>query len=214
MCRGNAVPQEDSNICSLGILCFHGHWKLAREPILGKNSSTFHCSEQKIQVSLSISMRLPLFSCVAIGILYDLMNKLLPNRVLEEQHATFVETVPFKTITLFTLFQTTYLLVCFGITWIPIAGVLFPLMIMLLVPVRQYFLPKLFKGAHLTDLDAAEYEESPPLAFNLAAVRIVIQYTLRACFRLQFFAYSTKTTTSSRKLRLPRDHTLQKVGKC
>lgn len=90
-------------------------------------------------------------------------------KVLEEQHATFVETVPFKTITLFTLFQTTYLLVCFGITWIPIAGVLFPLMIMLLVPVRQYFLPKLFKGAHLTDLDAAEYEESPPLAFNLAA---------------------------------------------
>ncbi|WOK95134.1 hypothetical protein Cni_G03841 [Canna indica] len=90
-------------------------------------------------------------------------------KVLEEQHATFVETVPFKTITFFTLFQTTYLLVCFGITWIPIAGVLFPLMIMLLVPVRQYFLPKLFKAAHLQDLDAAEYEESPPLAFNLAA---------------------------------------------
>lgn len=90
-------------------------------------------------------------------------------KVLEEQHATFVETVPFKTITFFTLFQTIYLLGCFGITWIPIAGVLFPLMIMLLVPVRQYFLPKLFKGAHLTDLDAAEYEESPPLAYNLAA---------------------------------------------
>ncbi|XP_074565162.1 boron transporter 1-like [Curcuma longa] len=90
-------------------------------------------------------------------------------KVLEDQHATFVETVPFKTITLFTLFQTTYLLVCFGITWVPIAGVLFPLMIMLLVPVRQYILPKLFKGAHLTDLDAAEFEESPPLAFNLVA---------------------------------------------
>lgn len=89
-------------------------------------------------------------------------------KVLEEYHATFVETVPFKTITTFTLFQTVYLLVCFGITWIPIAGVLFPLMIMLLVPVRQYFLPKLFKGAHLTDLDAAEYEELPALQFNLA----------------------------------------------
>ncbi|VAI28341.1 unnamed protein product [Triticum turgidum subsp. durum] len=81
-------------------------------------------------------------------------------KVLEEYHTTFVETVPFKTIAMFTLFQTTYLLVCFGITWIPIAGVLFPLMIMLLVPVRQYILPKLFKGAHLNDLDAAEYEES------------------------------------------------------
>ena len=90
-------------------------------------------------------------------------------KVLEEYHTTFVETVPFKTIAMFTLFQTTYLLVCFGITWIPIAGVLFPLMIMLLVPVRQYILPKLFKGAHLNDLDAAEYEESPAIPFNLAA---------------------------------------------
>ncbi|XP_072954375.1 probable boron transporter 2 isoform X2 [Typha angustifolia] len=89
-------------------------------------------------------------------------------KVLEEYHATFVETVPFKMIATFTLFQTAYLLVCFGITWIPIAGVLFPLMIMLLIPVRQYILPKLFKGAHLTDLDAAEYEESPAIPFNLA----------------------------------------------
>lgn len=90
-------------------------------------------------------------------------------KVLEEYHTTFVETVPFKTIAMFTLFQTSYLLACFGITWIPIAGVLFPLMIMLLVPVRQYILPKLFKGAHLTDLDAAEYEESPAIPFSLAA---------------------------------------------
>lgn len=89
-------------------------------------------------------------------------------KVLEEYHATFVETVPFKSIVVFTIFQTTYLIICFGITWIPIAGVLFPLMIMLLVPVRQYLLPKFFKGAHLQDLDAAEYEEAPALPFNLA----------------------------------------------
>ncbi|KAE8725388.1 putative boron transporter 3 [Hibiscus syriacus] len=88
-------------------------------------------------------------------------------KVLEEYHATFVETVPFKTIAVFTIFQTAYLLVCFGLTWVPIAGVLFPLMIMLLVPVRQYVLPKFFKGAHLQDLDAAEYEESPDVPFNL-----------------------------------------------
>ncbi|KAK9117180.1 hypothetical protein Sjap_016127 [Stephania japonica] len=81
-------------------------------------------------------------------------------KVLEEYHATFVETVPFKAIATFTLFQMAYLLLCFGITWIPIAGVLFPLLIMLLVPVRQYVLPKLFKGVHLQDLDAAEYEEA------------------------------------------------------
>ncbi|KAK4596709.1 hypothetical protein RGQ29_014657 [Quercus rubra] len=91
-------------------------------------------------------------------------------RVLEEYHATFVETVPFKTIAIFTIFQTAYLLVCFGITRVPIAGVLFPLMIMLLVPVRQYILPKFFKAAHLQDLDAAEYEEAPALSFNLATV--------------------------------------------
>lgn len=89
-------------------------------------------------------------------------------KVLDKYHATFVETVPFKTITLFTLFQTVYLLLCFGLTWIPIAGVLFPLLIMLLVPVRQYFLPKFFKGAHLQDLDAAEYEEAPAVAFNMS----------------------------------------------
>ncbi|KAK9136621.1 hypothetical protein Sjap_007215 [Stephania japonica] len=89
-------------------------------------------------------------------------------KVLEDYHATFVETVPFKTIAVFTIFQTTYLLVCFGITWIPIAGVLFPLLIMLLVPLRQYLLPKFFKGAHLQDLDAAEYEEAPALPFSLA----------------------------------------------
>nr|POE65433.1 putative boron transporter 2 [Quercus suber] len=89
-------------------------------------------------------------------------------KVLEEYHATFVETVPFKSIATFTIFQTIYLLTCFGLTWIPIAGVMFPMLIMLLVPVRQYFLPKFFKGAHLQDLDAAEYEEAPALPFPLA----------------------------------------------
>ncbi|KAG8652560.1 hypothetical protein MANES_06G105600v8 [Manihot esculenta] len=88
-------------------------------------------------------------------------------KVLEDCHATFLETVPFKTIAIFTLFQTVYLLVCFGLTWIPIAGVLFPMLIMLLVPVRQYLLPKFFKGAHLQDLDAAEYEEAPAVSYNI-----------------------------------------------
>ncbi|KAM2257098.1 hypothetical protein ACFXTI_047384 [Malus domestica] len=89
-------------------------------------------------------------------------------KVLEDNHATFVETVPFKSIAMFTVFQTLYLLACFGLTWVPIAGVMFPMMIMLLVPVRQYILPKFFKGAHLQDLDAAEYEEAPALTYNLA----------------------------------------------
>ncbi|KAF3778091.1 putative boron transporter 3 [Nymphaea thermarum] len=92
-------------------------------------------------------------------------------KVLEECHATFIETVPFKAITTFTIFQTIYLLICFGITKIPIAGVLFPMMIMLLVPVRQYLLPKFFKGAHLQELDAAAYEEAPALSFNVTALQ-------------------------------------------
>lgn len=88
-------------------------------------------------------------------------------KVLTEYHATFIETVPFRSIATFTIFQTVYLLLCFGITWIPLAGVLFPLLIMLLVPVRQYILPNFFKAAHLQDLDAAEYEESPIMALSL-----------------------------------------------
>ncbi|CAL5441106.1 unnamed protein product [Camellia sinensis] len=76
--------------------------------------------------------------------------------------------LPFKATAIFTLFQTAYLLGCFGITWIPIASVLFPLLIMLLVPVRQYLLPKFFKGAHLQDLDAAEYEEAPGITCNMS----------------------------------------------
>ncbi|KAL3505575.1 hypothetical protein ACH5RR_030957 [Cinchona calisaya] len=89
-------------------------------------------------------------------------------KVLEEYHATFLETVPFKIIALFTTFQTIYLFTCFGLTWIPIAGVLFPLMIMLLIPVRQFLLPKFFKGEYLQDLDAAEYDEAPALPLNLS----------------------------------------------
>lgn len=89
-------------------------------------------------------------------------------RVLEKHHAAFIETVPFKAVAMFTLFQTAYLLLCFGLTWIPIAGVLFPMLIMLLIPVRQYFLPKFFKGAHLQELDAAAYEEASVVSFNLS----------------------------------------------
>ncbi|MCO5603273.1 hypothetical protein L7F22_057422 [Adiantum nelumboides] len=89
-------------------------------------------------------------------------------KVLEHAHASFVETVPFKTIAIFTILQLLYLLSCFGITWIPVAGVLFPLLIMLLVPIRQYVLSKFFKGQHLQELDAAEYEEAPALTYDIA----------------------------------------------
>ncbi|KAH7291359.1 hypothetical protein KP509_29G013800 [Ceratopteris richardii] len=95
--------------------------------------------------------------------------------VLEGAHASFIETVPFKTIVVFTLLQLLYLISCFSITWIPVAGVLFPLLIMLLVPVRQYVLPKFFKGQHLQELDAAEYEEAPALSYEVAKMEADMQ---------------------------------------
>ncbi|KAK9666301.1 hypothetical protein RND81_14G175700 [Saponaria officinalis] len=80
-------------------------------------------------------------------------------KVLQEAHASFVESVPFKYIAGFTIFQVVYLLICFGITWIPIAGILFPLPFFFLISIRQHILPKMFHPFHLQELDAAEYEE-------------------------------------------------------
>ncbi|KAL6501925.1 putative boron transporter 7 [Orobanche gracilis] len=80
-------------------------------------------------------------------------------KVIEEFHASFVESVPFKYIFMFTLFQIAYFLICFGITWIPIAGILFPLPFFLLISIREHLLPKVFPARHLQELDAAEYEE-------------------------------------------------------
>ncbi|KAL2318104.1 hypothetical protein Fmac_031980 [Flemingia macrophylla] len=80
-------------------------------------------------------------------------------KIFQGSHASFVESVPFKTIAAFTIFQFVYFLVCYGVTWIPIGGILFPLPFFFLITVRQYLLPKLFKPDHLQELDAAEYEE-------------------------------------------------------
>ncbi|KAL7168290.1 hypothetical protein ACSBR2_038681 [Camellia fascicularis] len=80
-------------------------------------------------------------------------------KVLEGDHASFVELVPFSYIAMFTLFYFAYLLLCFGITWIPIAGILFPTPFFLLIIIRQHILPKLFHSQYLQELDAAEYEE-------------------------------------------------------
>lgn len=80
-------------------------------------------------------------------------------RVLEGPHASFVESVPSKTISVFTIFQLVYLLICFGTTWIPIAGILFPVPFFLMILIRQHLLPKFFDPNHLRELDAAEYEE-------------------------------------------------------
>ncbi|PPD85771.1 hypothetical protein GOBAR_DD17290 [Gossypium barbadense] len=69
-------------------------------------------------------------------------------QVLEHVHASFVESVLYQFIAIFTLFQFIYLRICFGVTWIPIAGILFPLPFFLLIIIRQYILPN-----YLRDLD-------------------------------------------------------------
>lgn len=80
-------------------------------------------------------------------------------RVLQSLHASFVELVPFKYIAAFTAFQFVYLLICFGVTWIPIAGILFPLPFFLMISIREHVLPRFFPLEYLQELDAAEYEE-------------------------------------------------------
>ncbi|GKV18075.1 hypothetical protein SLEP1_g28501 [Rubroshorea leprosula] len=80
-------------------------------------------------------------------------------KVLENAHVSFVEMVPFKVIATFTIMQFFYLLLCFGVTWIPIAGILFPLPFFVLISIRQHILPKVFCPAYLQELDAAEYDE-------------------------------------------------------
>lgn len=95
-------------------------------------------------------------------------------KVLEDVHASYVESVPAKYIAAFTLFQFVYLLICFGITWVPIAGILFPLPFFFLISIRQHILPKLFHPIHLQELDAAEYEEivgTPRRALSLSFKR-------------------------------------------
>jgi hypothetical protein len=73
----------------------------------------------------------------------------------------------------FTLLQLAYLLGVWALTtWAGIAGIAFPLPIMALVPVRQYLLPLLFSRQHLAELDAASYEEAPPIHDRLQAAQV------------------------------------------
>ncbi|EIE20406.1 hypothetical protein COCSUDRAFT_37744 [Coccomyxa subellipsoidea C-169] len=93
-------------------------------------------------------------------------------RLLEQGHAPYVETLPYRAVAAFTLFQLVYLLIVYGITWIPIAGFLFPLPIIALIPIRTSLLPKVFSANTLRELDAAAYEEAPPLTHEEAIAQM------------------------------------------
>jgi hypothetical protein len=84
-----------------------------------------------------------------------------------------LQLVPFRVVARFTLLQLVYLLGVWALTtWAGIAGIAFPLPIMALVPLRQYLLPLLFSRQHLAELDAASYEEAPPIHDRLQAAQV------------------------------------------
>lgn len=94
-----------------------------------------------------------------------------PNRrykVFEKPHVAFLETVPFRVMAAFTVVQVVIVLGIYGLTWAGIAGVLFPIPIMLLVPFRQYILPKMFNPQYLEELDKTTEEETDPLPHSEA----------------------------------------------
>lgn len=80
------------------------------------------------------------------------------HNVLKKPHMAFLETVPMKIIMRFTLLQLVALGICYGITWAGVVGIMFPVFIMALVPVREYILPRFFELRDLQELDALEYE--------------------------------------------------------
>ena len=86
----------------------------------------------------------------------------------EKKHVAFLETVPFKVIAGFTILQVLIVLGIYGLTWAGIAGVLFPIPIMLLVPFRQYIMPKIFNTTYLEELDKSTEEEAPALSHQEA----------------------------------------------
>ncbi|KAL3150270.1 Boron transporter 1 [Trebouxia sp. C0010 RCD-2024] len=85
-------------------------------------------------------------------------------KLLREGQVPFVETVQFRVIAAFTLLQFVGLAAVYVVSSrTGIVGVIFPVMIMALVPIRQYIMPRLFSRQTLHALDAAEYEAAPPV---------------------------------------------------
>ena len=62
--------------------------------------------------------------------------------MLEREHPVYLETVAFRNIARFTLLQLVYMLAVWGVTWAGAVGIAFPFLIVLLIPGRQYLMPK------------------------------------------------------------------------
>ncbi|XP_051136966.1 boron transporter 4-like [Andrographis paniculata] len=81
----------------------------------------------------------------------------LRRKVLHGFHASYARSVPYKHIAGFTIGQGLYLMLCFGVTWIPYLGILFPVLFFVLIVVRLHLLPKVFPARYLQELDPAEH---------------------------------------------------------
>lgn len=63
--------------------------------------------------------------------------------MLQEEHALYLESVPFGAVAAFTLMQLALLAGVWAlVTWAGVGGVAFPIPIMALVPLRMYILPR------------------------------------------------------------------------
>lgn len=62
--------------------------------------------------------------------------------MLQKEHPVYLETVTFRNIARFTLLQLLYMLAVWGVTWAGAVGIAFPFLIVLLIPGRQYLMPK------------------------------------------------------------------------
>lgn len=62
------------------------------------------------------------------------------------------------------------MLLCFGITWVPIAGLLLIFVCYASGPHKTIPIAKIF---YLQDLDAADYEEAPRIPFNIPTVKFL-----------------------------------------
>ena len=70
-----------------------------------------------------------------------------------------------------------------------IVGVIFPVLIMALVPIRQYILPRFFSQKNLQELDAAEYEEAPPMSHEELAQEAAEGDVEMVCWQFQLQSY-------------------------
>ena len=73
-----------------------------------------------------------------------------------ETQPAYVDLVPPSDTMKFTLVQLFALGAVWGVTWAGVYGIAFPLLIMALVPLRQYVLVKMFPASSLVHLDTAE----------------------------------------------------------